>query len=173
MLINRSRLVFPTLAALTLSLTGGVVSAAVPSAPQASKQDSTDKPASRPQLKSQSESASKTAVFATVTASDKSVKDALKATDLEGAKKQTGKAGVFTGTVTKVFAPKSNALVILNFASDYKTAITAVVRQRSFSAFPALSSLEGKKVVISGTVTSYQNRPEIELTSSSQIKLVK
>ena len=98
---------------------------------------------------------------------------ALKATDLEGARKLTDKEGIFTGTVTKVFAPKSNSLVILNFASDYHTAITATIRQRSFGAFPPLSPLEGKTILFHGTVTTYQNRPEIELTGPSQIKIVK
>jgi hypothetical protein len=144
-----------------------------PAAASTQKATGKDEAGKKAKYKSQKEMAAKNAAFATVSSGDKSVTEALKATDLESAKKQTGKAGAFTGTVTKVFAPKSNALVILNFASDYRTAVTAVVRQRSFGTFPALSSLEGKKVLVSGTVTNYQNRPEIELKSLSQIKIVK
>jgi hypothetical protein len=166
---NRSLLV--STAALTLLFAGSLPLLAVPqSTPARAGKDEAGKKAP---YKSQEELAAKGTSFAAVSAADKSVTGALKATDLEGAKKQIGKAGAFTGTVTKVFVPKGNALVILNFASNYRTAVTAVVRQRSFSIFPALSFLEGKKVLITGTVTDYQDRPEIELTSLSQIKIVK
>ncbi|MES2463649.1 MAG: hypothetical protein V4671_24000 [Armatimonadota bacterium] len=162
-------------AALTIVLVGSLpLAAAPPSAPaSAAKQAGQGEAGQKPKYKSQEESAAKNVPFATISAADKAVTGASKATDLEGAKKLTGKAGAFIGTVTKVFAPRGNALVILNFASDYKTAVTAIVRQRSFSTFPALSSLEGKKVLISGTVSNYQNRPEIELTSLSQVKILK
>jgi hypothetical protein len=158
-------------AVLTLLVGGSVplIAATQPSSAAAGK----DEPGKKAPHKAQEEMAAKSAGFTTISAADKSVTGALKATDLEGAKKRTGKAGAFTGTVTKVFAPKSNALVILNFASDYRTAVTAVVRQRSFSTFPPLTSLEGKKVLISGKVSNYKNQPEIELTSLSQIKIVK
>jgi hypothetical protein len=161
--------------ALTLlfAVSGSLMAAPQPTTAAAQKETGKDEAGKKAKYKSQEELAAKSARFATVSAADKSVTEALKATDLENAKKLTGKAGTFTGTVTKVFAPKSNSLVILNFASDYRTAVTAVVRYRSFSTFPALSSLEGKKVLVSGTIFNYQNRPEIELKSLSQIKIVK
>lgn len=166
---TRSLLVSTTVLTLLFAGSLPLVAAPQPTPAKAGKDESGRKPS----YKSQEELAAKSAHFGTVAATDKAVTGAIKATDLEGAKKLTGKAGAFTGTVTKVFAPKSNALLILNFASNYRTAVTAVVRQRSFSTFPTLSSLEGKKVLITGTVTDYQNRPEIELTSLSQIKIVK
>ncbi len=159
------RLASSALAALALFSTGSAIFAAPPSAPTA-------KHTSAPH-KSQAESASKTAAFATIAASDKSVKSALKATDLDAAKKLDGKPGAFTGTIAKVFTPKGNGLAILNFAADYKTAATAVVRGKYFSEFPALSSLEGKQVLVTGTFKNYKDSPEIELTSPSQIKIVK
>ena len=151
------------LTAFALLSTVSLTVAAPPSAPPA-------KHTSAPH-KSQAESASKTAVFATVSTSDKSVKSALKATDLDAAKKLDGKPGAFTGTVAKVFTP--GGLAILNFAADYKTAAKAVVRGKHFSEFPALSSLEGKHVLVTGTFKNYKDSPEIELTSPSQIKIVK
>ncbi|MBC8104643.1 MAG: hypothetical protein H7Z41_18880 [Cytophagales bacterium] len=132
-----------------------------------------DKPSGNTRRKSQTALASKEATFAVIAATDKSVAEALKATDLEAAKKLSGKKGAFTGTVTKLFAPGGNNLVILNFALNYRNAITAVVRWRSFDVFPPLTSLENKKVLVTGTFTNYEGRPEIELTSLSQIKIVK
>lgn len=162
-------------AALALFAAGSLPLVAAPPSPTApaQKEAGKDKSAKKARYKSQAESAAKSVAFVTVSETDKSVTGAVRATDLEGIKRLTGKPGTVTGTVTEVFAPKSNNMVILNFAADYHTAMTAVVRQRSFSAFPALSSLEGKKVVITGTVADYQGRPEIELTGPSQIKLLK
>jgi hypothetical protein len=160
--------------ALSVLFAGNMVAVAAPQPPSATTQPAAkEKLAKKEKHKSQAETASKSATFASVSATDKSVTGALKSTDLEGAKKLEGKAGAFTGTVTKVFAPKGNSLVILNFAADYKTAVTAVVRWKSFSAFPTLTSLEGKKVLVSGKFVNYQDRPEIELTSPSQLKIVK
>src|SRR4051812_30030817 len=76
----------------------------------------------------QSESASKSARFGSVSRTDKEYTQALDTKDLAGAEKLIGKEGSFKGTVARVFAPKSNNLVILNFAKDYKTAVTAVVK---------------------------------------------
>ena len=168
------RSLFASAAALTLVFAGSAPLVAAPlSAPAASQKETPPAKEAKKAKKSQEESASKSAAFATVAASDKSVTGAVKATDLEGVKKLAGKPITFTGTVTKAFAPKGNNLVILNLASDYKTAVTAVVRQASFTAFPSLASLEGKKVVVTGTVTEFQGRPEVELKTPSQIKLVK
>src|SRR5207244_2898787 len=80
----------------------------------------------------QSASASKSAKFGTVSRIDKQYEQALDAKDLTAAKKLIGKEGAFKGTVAKVFTPKSNNLVILNFAGDYKTAIVAVVKKGDF-----------------------------------------
>ena len=117
--------------------------------------------------------ASKATAFASVPASDASVKKALAATDLAGAKKQAGKPASFVGTVDRTFTPKGNGLVILNFAKDYKTAVTGVVRANDFAKFPDLKALQGKKVLVSGTVQDYKGRPEIALSAPSQVKIVK
>src|SRR4051812_13232366 len=103
----------------------------------------------------QSEGASKSAEFGTVFKTDKQNQEAHDAKDLEGAKKLIGKEGVFKGTVAKVFTPKSNSVVILNFAKDYKTAVSAVVKKEDFSKFPDLQTLEKKEVLVSGKVVDY------------------
>jgi len=126
------------------------------------------KAAGRPQA----EVASKSAKFATVAESAREYQDAKDATDLETAAKLTGKTATFRGTVVKVFTPKSNSLVILNFARDYKTALTAVVRKEHFGAFPKLDDLKDKKVLVTGKVVEFEERPEVVLTSPDQLKIV-
>jgi hypothetical protein len=110
--------------------------------------------------------------FGTIAASDSAVRGALAAKDLEEAKKRVGKAGSFTGKVVKVFAPKSHSIVILNFAENYKEALTAVLRAANFSRFPDMNELKGKKVLITGTFSEYKGAPQIVLTQPSQVKIL-
>ena len=133
------------------------------------RQDEEKKPPRKPQT----EAASKTAKFGTVEAGDGSVREALKATDLAGAKAKQGKMGAFTGKITKVFAPKSNGVVILNFANDFKTALTAVVEAKNFAAFPDLADLKGKTVLVSGKFDAFKGAPQILLKTPDQLKIVK
>jgi hypothetical protein len=127
----------------------------------------------KPALKSQAEVAAKNKTFGTIAATDAKVKGALAAKDLAKAKKLTGKPGAFIGTVVKVFTPKSNKIVILNFAENYKEALTAVVKGSDFAKFPNLETLKGKKVLISGKFVEYKESVEIELTSPDQVKVIK
>lgn len=133
------------------------------------RQDEDKKPARKPQVTV----ASKTAKFGSVEAGDGSVKEALKATDLDGAKAKQGKTGAFTGKIVKVYAPKSNAIVILNFANDYKSALTAVVEAKNFDNFPDLTELKGKTVLISGKFDAFKGAPQILLKTPDQVKIVK
>ena len=121
---------------------------------------------------SQSSSASKTEQFASVPATDESVKSAIDAHDLKAAAALVGKTGSFTGTVTKLYSPKSGSLVILNFDRDFKTALTAVVKKERFSKFPDLTQLEGKKVLVTGKFIDFKGATEIELSEPGSIKLI-
>jgi DNA/RNA endonuclease YhcR with UshA esterase domain len=138
-------------------------------APLALAQD--EKPKPEP-AKPQASVASKTAKFATVKPTDSSVKAALKASDLAGAKKLVGKDGAFEGTVVKVFSPKTNGLVILNFDKNYKNALTAVLRVKSYASFPDMQTLKGKHVLITGKFEDYKGSTEIQLTKPEQVKLI-
>lgn len=112
--------------------------------------------------------------FTTIAVSSPEVKNALDAKDLAGGKKK-GEAkadGAFQGTVSEVFAPKSNSVVILNFAPKYKEAMTAAVQGKNFKKFPDLKSLKGKRVLISGKFAIYRDAPEILLTDPAQIKII-
>ena len=113
------------------------------------------------------------AALAAVPASSPAVSRALDARKLDAARKMVGKATAFTGTVTKVFSSKGNSVTMLNFAPNYRAAIVAVVRPAAYARFPNLQTLTGKRVWLSGKVVLYKGRPEIELLSPSQIKLVR
>ena len=130
-----------------------------------------EKPKPEP-AKPQASVASKTAKFGTVKAGDGSVKTALKASDLAGAKKLVGKDGAFEGTVTAVFSPKTNGLVILNFDKNYKNALTAVLRVKNYADFPDMQSLKGKHILVTGKFEDYKSSTEIQLTKPDQVKLI-
>jgi hypothetical protein len=129
--------------------------------------------AQQPRNPSQSAVAARNVKFATVAKADREYREARDAKDLAGAGKLIGKRSAFRGTVAKVFAPRSGNLVILNFAADYKTAITGVVKQEDFARFPDLQALQGREVLLSGPVVDYQGRPEVVLSRPEQVKIVK
>jgi hypothetical protein len=124
------------------------------------------------QKKLQKEVASKTATFAKIAKSDDEYQKARDAHDLDGAHKVLGQSGSFKGTVTQLFEERDGDLVILDFDKNYRTALTAIVRNADFPKFPDLKALEGKEIVVSGKFTDYQGRAQIELTDPRQIKTV-
>ena len=126
-----------------------------------------------PQKKMQKEVASKTATFATVAKTEGAYQNALDAHELDAAHKALGQAGSFNGTVTQLFEERDGDLVILDFDKNYRTALTAIVRNADFPKFPDLKALEGKEIIVSGKFTDYQGRAQIELTDSGQIKMVR
>lgn len=116
--------------------------------------------------------ASKTAKFTTIYKNDSAYKDALDAHDLAASQKVVGKTGSFKGTVSKLFEERDGDLVVLDFDPNYKTALTAVLKNAEFPKFPDMSALVGKEVVVFGKFVDYQGRAQIELTDPGQIKLV-
>jgi hypothetical protein len=130
------------------------------------------KEGAKPERKPQAELASK-AAFATIPAVSLELKKALEAHDLARAKKLIGQEGTIQGTVAKVFTPKSNALVILNFDKDYKKALVAVVKAADFAKFPNLETLKDKRVLVRGKFVDYNGTPELSLTDASHVKIVK
>jgi hypothetical protein len=122
--------------------------------------------------KSQSDLASRTIKFGTVSKSDDSCAQALDAHNLSGGLKLVNTEGAFTGTVARVFQPRSGTLAILNFDDNYRTAMTAIVRSNHFARFPDLKLLVGKAVLVSGKFSNYHDAAEIVLTNVVQIKVV-
>ena len=92
---------------------------------------------------------------------------------LDGAHQALGQTGSFRGTVTQLFEERDGDLVILDFDKNYRTALTAIVRNADFPKFPDLKALEGKEIVVSGKFTDYQGRVQIEVTDPGQIKIVR
>ena len=125
-----------------------------------------------PQKKLQKEVASKTASFGTITKADEAYQKARDAHDLTGAQKVVGQTGSFKGIVTKLFEERDGDLVILDFDTNYRSALTAILRNSDFPKFPDMRSLEGKEVVVTGKFTEYQGRAQVEITEPGQIKLV-
>ena len=117
--------------------------------------------------------ASATPMFATIKAADPAVAKALNATDLAGGKKLVDKEGAFKGTVSKVFKPKGGKIVVLDFAPNFREAMTAVCKNADSKEWPPLDSLNGKHVLISGKFEIYRDAPQIILLKPSQLKLIK
>jgi hypothetical protein len=126
----------------------------------------------RPPRQSQSEVASKDSKFGTITKTDAAYTNALDAHALDEALKQADKTGAFKGTVIGVYEPHGNAMAILNFDKNYRSAMTALLRNENFPKFPELKKLVGKEVIVSGKPVQFQGRAEIILTSPDQIKIV-
>ncbi len=168
---NRAAFIVATTTLSALSFWQTVVVAAPPTDDKPGAPAGAVAGKSKESLPTQASLASKTAKFGMATAAE--VKSAVDAHDLAKAKTMVDKPITFVGTVTKVFAPKSNKVVILNFDKDYKSALTAVVFTTTFGKFPDLKTLEGKKVVVSGKVKSFHEGEEVALDAPTQIKIVK
>ena len=115
----------------------------------------------------------KAAKFATIAAASSEVKAALPAGDLAAAGKMIGKPAAFAGTVAELYSPRDHDIAILDFAKEYRTAVTAIVKPANYSKLPSLQSLVGKHVLVTGTVSAYEGRPQIEITSPAQVKIIR
>lgn len=117
---------------------------------------------------------SKTAKFGVISTTNSEVKHALKATDLKAAMKLGGKKAVFIGIAISIYSPKSHSAIIVDMANPYKNAITLYLPAASFSRFPNMNELKGKKILVTGKVFIYKAKfPEITLVEPDQIKLIK
>lgn len=114
-----------------------------------------------------------TAAFGVVPSSAVDKEHAIDAKDLADAGKMVGKPGAFQGTVSNVYSPRDHDIVILDFDLNYRSALTAVVMAGSYAKFPALKSLTGKHVLITGKFTDYHGKPEIILTNPAQVKVLR
>lgn len=126
----------------------------------------------KPRPAAQAAAASRTVTFAAVAGSDPAVKTATDATALEAIRKLMDTDGVIIGTVTDVFLPRSNNLVLLNFADDHRKAISIAVKSRNFGKFPDIRKLSGKRVLVTGRITEYRNNPQIEISKPEQLRIV-
>src|SRR5262249_53917309 len=87
------------------------------------------------------------------------------------AMKLVGTEGSFRGTVDKLFEERDGDLIVFDFDPNYRTALTAVLRNPDFPKFPVVRDLKGKEIVVSGKFVDYHGKAQIELTDPKQIKL--
>jgi DNA/RNA endonuclease YhcR with UshA esterase domain len=87
------------------------------------------------------------------------------------AKAFIGKQVTVTGVVAQVsFRP---SIVFLNFDKPYPdNPFTAIIHTSHTNEFEKLPALKGKPVSVSGKVRDYNGKPELELSSKSQLKLL-
>lgn len=140
--------------------------------PSLTKPGATPTNAVRRASSKQGDVASKTAKFGMISKTDETYKTALDAHALAAALKQTNKDGAFKGKVTQIFEPRGGAMAIMNFDTNYRNALTALLKKDGFDKFPALTNLLNQEVLVSGKFINYQGRAEIILTNATQIKLV-
>lgn len=80
-----------------------------------------------------------------------------------------GKNVVVSGKVVQVFVSRSNT-TFLNFCADFRSCpFSAVVFAADRNEFGDLQKLEGTTVRLSGTIGTFQGRPQIILKNSNQI----
>lgn len=122
--------------------------------------------------KPQHEVARKDARFAKVSANEAATLGAIAASDMATLRSKVEKEATVAGKVVAVFRPGSNSIVLLNFARNYRDALTVGVKSAHFAAFPDLRTLEGKQVIVVGKVALYRDRPQILIEKPSQLRIV-
>jgi DNA/RNA endonuclease YhcR with UshA esterase domain len=90
--------------------------------------------------------------------------------DTEAAQ-HVGQQATVEGTVVAVFTSK-NRNIFLNFGGRYPNQTVAgwMPARTRLASDPALRSLEGKRVRITGTIELYRGKAEIEISSKDQIE---
>jgi hypothetical protein len=140
---------------------------AAPAKPTPAASDDAD--AAKP---SQASVAATNVTFAIIAKTDAIYTNALDAHDLDGGLKKANQMGAFKGKVAEIFESRDGAVLILNFDTNYREALCAVLRSADFARFPPMKTLEDKEVIVSGKFILYQGRPEVLLTAPDQIRLV-
>lgn len=84
--------------------------------------------------------------------------------------KHVGQNVTVEGTITKVFKSRSGN-TFLNFGGNYPdvTFVVWIPQDAPETADPSLTSLQGKKVKIVGTIQLYRGKPEIKVSTKEQI----
>lgn len=107
-----------------------------------------------------------------ISATDAAVKNPMPADDLDTAEKNIDKPVTFVGRVSTVYVPGSNSVQIINFAENYKDAVSAAIDAPDYGKFPDPKTLEGKDLLITGQMIIFNKHLEVKLTSPDQIKIV-
>lgn len=82
-----------------------------------------------------------------------------------------GQMVTVAGSVSDVHHAASGRAIFLNMGGIFPhNCFTAVILKDDLTKFPAVDSLRGKAVELSGAVKLYQDKPEIILNDPGQIK---
>lgn len=92
---------------------------------------------------------------------------------IDDAQNFVGEEKCVSGLVEKVFISQKGT-IFLDFCADYKTCpFTAVIFQSSGKKFDNVKQYESQNVKVSGTIKTYQGKPEIIINEPSQIEIIK
>lgn len=64
-------------------------------------------------------------------------------------------------------------MVVWDFDPNYRTALTAVLKNPDFPKFPDIHLLDGKEIIVYGKFVDFHGNAQIVLTEPEQIKIVK
>jgi DNA/RNA endonuclease YhcR with UshA esterase domain len=91
--------------------------------------------------------------------------------ELREAGLHTGENTCVEGRVLRVFTSRSGS-TFLDFCQDYRNCpFTSVIFATDRSRFGNLGTLEGRKVEISGEITTYNGRAEIVIRDPKQVRV--
>ncbi len=100
------------------------------------------------------------------------------ATDLKALTDREGKDVLVDGTVVSSFVPKGNRMLLLNLGKDYRKCFKVLISSSDFGKWGTkkpeeiAKMYEGKRVVVGGWVSLYQEQPQIAVTLPSQLLVV-
>ena len=113
----------------------------------------------------------------TVAAEEAAALDPLAATDLEELGRHVGEVRAVRGVCADVYIPSSGSVVVLNFAENYRDAVTVPVFADHFGKWPGgpaaiARAYEGKTLSVQGLVTEYRGAAQIKAAHPGQIRVV-
>jgi len=158
-----------TLVIIHLPIRGARIVAAAPPSAQA---NNFPRRSFRPRYPAQQQMASASARFGTIARTAPLYKSAMDAHNLALAKRSLGKAARFRGVVSQVFQDPANQTLVVDFDPQYTRALTAVLTFRGYRSFPAMRTLQGREVVVSGPLIRYQDKIAVMLSQPAQIQVV-
>lgn len=98
-------------------------------------------------------------------------------TDTATLKAHVGKSATVTGVVSRVGMSKTGFIVFINFEGVAAGGFTAVVKSENLSDIEKTAgsnldaALPGRRISVAGSVSVYNDAPQIEIADGNQIKV--
>ncbi len=100
-----------------------------------------------------------------------SVSSELKTISSKEVKQHIGDSLNIEGYVADIYL--SDKVAYLNFENKFpKNILTATIFSGKMEEFGDLSKFKNRKVVVTGKITSYKNKPQVVLNTKDQIKVI-